>query len=232
MPIKTPVKVKPVQTTAIVVPADVEKESSSVVKQANAIVVKDSASYELAGDFLRTIKSASLKIDGVFDGPIEAAHKAHKSMLAAKKTFSVPLAEAEQHVKDKRKIWFNEQERIRLAEQRRLEQEAFAAAEAAREAELAELRKQHKYRAAKQIAQTEIEVAPVAVVAPVAPREDGIGKTVRWKYKIVDANLIPREYLLVDEVRLGKIARAEHDQHPIPGVEFYGEIEDQVRAWS
>lgn len=233
MPIKTPVKVKPVQTTtAITVPPDVEKESTSVVKQAKALQVVDSPSYEVAGDFLRTIKSASLKIDEVFDGPIEQAHKAHKAMLTAKKTFSVPLSEAEDNVKQKRKVWFNEQERIRLVEQRRLEQEAFAAAEAQREAELAELRKQHKYRAAKQVQQAELVVEAVALVPPTVAREDGIGKTRRWKYKVVDESLIPDEWWVLNEVALGKLARSSGETAVVPGVEFYSEIEDQVRAWS
>ena len=51
------------------------------------------------------------------------------------------------------------------------------------------------------------------------------GLTVRedWKFSIVDAALIPREYLIPDEKKIGRIVRAMKDATNIPGVRVYAE---------
>jgi hypothetical protein len=48
----------------------------------------------------------------------------------------------------------------------------------------------------------------------------------------VDESLIPDEWWVLNEVALGKLARSSGETAKVPGVEFYSEIEDQVRAWS
>ena len=46
------------------------------------------------------------------------------------------------------------------------------------------------------------------------------GTTIRNRYdfEIVDPNLIPREYLLVDTTAIGKVVRALKDKTNIPGI--------------
>ena len=46
-----------------------------------------------------------------------------------------------------------------------------------------------------------------------------------WKFKIVDAKLIPAEYLMPDEAKIGKVVSAMRDSAKIPGIEVY---EDEV----
>jgi hypothetical protein len=54
-----------------------------------------------------------------------------------------------------------------------------------------------------------------------APKVDlGEGRTIveTWGFEILDENLIPREYLIVDEVKIRKIVVAMKDKTAIPGV--------------
>ncbi len=48
-------------------------------------------------------------------------------------------------------------------------------------------------------------------------------KVDHWKWKVVDTNAIPREYLIPDEAMLNSIAKKHHDGKQIPGIEFYNE---------
>lgn len=42
-----------------------------------------------------------------------------------------------------------------------------------------------------------------------------------WKFKIVDEEKVPREYMAPDEKKLGSLARTEKEKASVPGVEFY-----------
>ena len=59
-------------------------------------------------------------------------------------------------------------------------------------------------------------VQPVSSVAGISVRK-------AWKYRIVDAALIPREYVLINETLLGNIARSTKGELKVPGVEFYAD---------
>jgi hypothetical protein len=65
-----------------------------------------------------------------------------------------------------------------------------------------------------------VEAAPIV---PEAPRASGLSLTETWKFSIVDASLIPREYLVPDEIKIGRIVRAMKGETKIPGVRIYSE---------
>lgn len=83
---------------------------------------------------------------------------------------------------------------------------------------------------------TQIIEAPIAVpsvaapvaIAPrietphyVAPKDAGLRTT--WKFRIVDPNLIPREYLTPDLVKIGAVIRSTKGTLTIPGIEAYAD---------
>lgn len=47
-----------------------------------------------------------------------------------------------------------------------------------------------------------------------------------WKHRVLDANLVPREYLVVDDAKISRVVKA--GMRTIPGIEIYEE--EQVRA--
>lgn len=69
---------------------------------------------------------------------------------------------------------------------------------------------------------SEVHVAPINVAASYRP---GVGMRSVWKFRIVDASKLPREYLTPDETKIGGVVRALKGDCQIEGVEVY---EDKV----
>lgn len=65
------------------------------------------------------------------------------------------------------------------------------------------------------------------VQAPTVVREQskvaGISMRTLWRARVVDASLVPREYMLPNETALNKVAEATKGSIKIPGVEIYSE---------
>jgi hypothetical protein len=77
--------------------------------------------------------------------------------------------------------------------------------------------------AAKQCEETAAAV-PIVRVEAAVPKVAGIKARVNWKFRIVAAHKIPREYLMPDEVRIGQTVRSlKQAGEVIPGVEAYSE---------
>ena len=105
---------------------------------------------------------------------------------------------------------------------------AEAAAAAGRAAEAAKLAARAAATEEKAAAKAEdLVVRAATTVAPVITREPpkvaGISTREVWKFEIVDANAIPREYLVVDEARIRKVVQALKGDAKIPGVRAYAE---------
>jgi len=66
------------------------------------------------------------------------------------------------------------------------------------------------------------------IVLPPDEKVKGISIREVWKFKIEDEKLIPREYLSVDESKIGQVVRALKDATNIPGILVYAE--KQVNA--
>ena len=60
-------------------------------------------------------------------------------------------------------------------------------------------------------------------VANAAPQAAGTHTRTNWRYEITDPAAIPREYLKVDEQKIGLVARQTKGSVTIPGVRIYPE---------
>ena len=235
-------------TSAIVIKQpetnELAQTSLGVIDAANAIVVNDPTTMRAAGEHLRQIKTVRQRISAEFTQPIKDAHSAHKSILALKKKLDGPLEQAEGAVKRKVCAYTDEQDRIRREEQRRLENEARKKEEERRLAEaerLEEVRKaavaEGNNEEAEEIDEAIDEVleAPVVVtlsaVRSVVPRVDGVQTKKIWKFRVVNRNLIPLQYMMPDKLALGAHARSMTDKASVPGVEFYPESSVAVSAY-
>ena len=77
------------------------------------------------------------------------------------------------------------------------------------------------------IAQTVI--APVVNIEATEQKIDGKSTRKTWKVKIVNVDLIPREYMVPNEKALDALAKASKGLIKIPGVEFYAETTIGIR---
>ncbi len=213
-----------VEATAIEQPntTALATETSAAVQRATDIVVDSSGSLLDAGKFLRVLKTIRGRINDTFDPPIKSAHKTHKDMLAAKKEHDGPLSDAEKIVKRKVATYQDEQERIRRQEEDRLRAIARKEEEDRRLKEAAELEAQGDDDAAEAVIAEPIPTPP-AHVPKTTPKVSGVTTRKVWKFRIVNAALIPRAYMTPNVQVLGAIARHSEDTVPIAGVEFYSE---------
>jgi len=110
--------------------------------------------------------------------------------------------------------------REKADEERRQAEAAAAAGRAEEAAKMRAAAAERERKAAEQAA--ERREAAAAVVAPTVvvevPKVAGHSVIETWGFAVVDANLIPREYLMPDEDRIGKVVRALKATTNIPGI--------------
>lgn len=207
--------------TAIIEINEVETRALSVPEQAKAIVIRDDAGMESANELLLAIKDIRKQINEVFDPPIKAAHDSHKAAIAAKQKVERPLADAEGIIKPKMAEYHAEQIRLRREEEMRLQAEAqrFEEERRLQEAILAEACGD---KAEAEALLDEPVLAPV-VVLPQAPKLNGTSFREVWKWKIVARDLIPKEYMMLDEVKISGVVRSMKGMTHIPGILAYPE---------
>lgn len=204
---------------------DVRAEVAPVVAQAGKIAIVTAQDYSGAADFLKAVKAAQKRMVDHFAGMKAAAHAAWKAITAKEADMLKPLTDAEGVVKGRMVAWQTEQERIRQAEQRRLQAEADEKARREREAleaRAAKLKTPEKAEALRE--QAAAIVAPVVTVATAAPVIKGQSIRKTWRAVVVDAAKVPREWLIVNDQALQAFARSTKGAVPVAGVEFKEEI--------
>lgn len=210
---------------------DFTVSTSTWTDWATGLQVTTAEEYTDAADKLKTIKALSKEIESSY-GPLkQKASEAHKAIVAEEKRQLAPLQQAEAMCKD-RMLTFQRAEQERAeAERRRLQAEADERARREREAlekKAAAAKKpetQQKYTEAAASVQ-----APVVNVASQAPKANGVSIRKVWKARIVDATRIPREFLLVDETKLDRYAKAMKEMAKVDGVEFYEDSQLAARV--
>ena len=122
---------------------------------------------------------------------------------------------AEEEARRKAQEATNEAERVK----------AQAEAEKARKAAEAASAKAH----AREEAAAEVLPAPVITLPPVE-KAAGESAVKVWKYEITDAAAVPRDYMMVDTVKLGAVVRATKGTLAIAGVRIYSETGIRMRG--
>jgi len=169
----------------------VKKEAATVLRQAQALEIKDNPTCERAGGMLNRIKELRAMIAEWIDPVIRKAHEAHLEAVKAKRQKEAPLIEIERIIKPKIAGY------LKLQEEREAKQQAELQKKAAR---------------------------GVPVVLPQdGPKMENISKRSLWRFKIVDLNKIPRQYLVPDHRKIQQVVQALKDQTPIQGIEVYEE---------
>jgi transcriptional regulator of heat shock response len=194
----------------------------SVPDQAKQISIKTMDDYVRAGEIMLTIKAIRKKITETFKPIKQKMDAAKQEVLDQERAADAPLKEAESWLSPQIITWNREQERIRQEEEARLREIARKEEEERQlqEAILAEQSGQKEE--AEAIISAPVQAAPVVVPKSV-PKVAGMSIRDNWKFRITNEKLIPREYLKVDEVKIGQVVRAMKSAANIPGVEVYNE---------
>lgn len=203
-------------------PAELKTTVAACVEWSQRNVIQTPVQLEATGAHLKDIKAAQKQANEFFDPPIKQAYDLHKMLVGRKKLITDPLSQAETIDKQKMLAYSQEQERLRQAEQKRLQDEADAKAERERKAleAKAAASKKPETIAKHQEAAAQV-VAPVIHVAPVAPKIAGVNTVKTWTFEITDAALVPEQFKTIDEKKLGAYARAMGASACAPGVRFF-----------
>lgn len=74
--------------------------------------------------------------------------------------------------------------------------------------------------AIEEAAKAESAMAPAPVV-PEAPKTQGLSMRDNWCFEVVDPAAVPRQYMMPDEIKIGKVVRALKGQIDILGVRIF-----------
>ena len=214
-------------TKAITLPDTkaVDTKALAAIEAAKGTIITNRPTYENAGAFLLGLKAIEKEINETFDPVIKSAYEAHKTAIAARDKHRTPIIEAEKIVKLKmgefQKI---EEKRLRVEEEKLRElarQEEEADRNRMADQLIEEGRPDEALALLGQMVETPIIVQPEVT----APKLKGVNTRTVWKFRLKDEKLIPREYLVPDEVKIGKMVRATEGKIEIPGIEVYQEKE-------
>ena len=218
--------------------AGVQSRALSVAERAKEIRIATAADFGRAASYLKDVKAVRKTISDFFAPLKKAANEAHRKLTAAEADADRPLREAETSVKGLMVAWEGERERIRQAEQRRIQEENRRAQEAARKkAEEETLAKAiaaeeagNRQEAAK-LLDAPVEAPappPVAILRPAAPRVAGISFSETWSAQVDDlkvlaaavaAGVVPAQAIEPNLVFLNGQARVLKGDLRIPGVQ-------------
>lgn len=201
---------------------EIMNRSIQTKENATALKVVDAESFQFADGLLGSIRKLRKEIEEIFKPIIDKQKAALEEARNTLSEHTLPLTDAETDLKNKMLHWKNEEmKRLREEQEERdrkiREQQAEAKLKKAVEAE-----ERGDVKAAERILST--PPAPIPTIAPSIPKTSSFYSRDVWKFEIFDETLIPREYLMVDEVKIGKVVRAMKGAIQIPGVkQFKGE---------
>jgi len=178
----------------------------------------------------QTIGAAITRIEDFFAPLKQMAHKLHRALCDRESAILAPLRAFDGARRDAMQEFRRLEEAERRARESRLADEAKQLREQTAAAEAAALEHQGFHDEAAAVVQEAI-AAPAPVVVERDPVKAIVGfktrREYKWRYSQNDpvraARLIPREYLVVDEKKIGAYARSMKGTGTIPGIEFYSD---------
>lgn len=186
---------------------------------ATALVISDNETYTKADQFCVALKGLEKEIIGDFAESKSAASLAHKTICAQEKAHLDKCVPPRTLIKQKMSAYADAQEQLRREEEdrQRIEAQKRADDEALEAAQLA----QAAGRTEEAAALLESPAPAVTVFVPkTTPKASTVLRKI-WAFRVVNANLVPRQYLMIDEPALRKQAAATGNAVQVPGIEFY-----------
>lgn len=216
-------------TTLATIETKAEELNQEIIPElaiAGEIVVKDAATYQMAGETWKSLTALEKKIKAYWEEDVSSALKLHRSLVAKRDAMLGPVGERKNALRLDMKTFEDEQERIRRIEQARLEEEARKAAEEAALAQAVAL-EQNGHKAAAEAVIAVPVVAPAVYVPKTTPT--GFGNATRrvWGAEVTDlmalvkavaAGTVPIQAIEANSVFLNQQARALKSALQYPGV--------------
>lgn len=198
-----------------------QPEVSKLAEFARVIVIGTAEQYNVAADYLKSIKGMLNQIENARTRITKPINESLREVNKQAKEASAPLETAEQQIKRAMIGYTTEQDRLRREEQRKADENARKEQERLN-AQAAKAAAAGKVEKAEQL-----QERAATVVAPViqreAPKVSGVSMRTAWLFEVTDPAAVPREYLMVDEVKVRKVVGALQGATNIPGIRVYSE---------
>jgi|SRR5215471_4351804 len=193
--------------------------AAGAVKMAEDLVIKSNDEFIAAQELRDHCESKIRMGEMLFEEPTRTADKLHKQLVKLFKAATSPWENAARILKQKMIQWDRDQEQARRLEEARLESERNKEAAKERQTTFELLKELGLHERAE-----ELRAEPAAfnpVVLPKSTPDVGLRYRSDWKYRVTDPQAVPREYLMLDHVAIGKVVRALKDKTNIAGIEPY-----------
>ena len=216
-----------------------ETQGVALAERAKEIQVVDDKSLHEANEFIHACRQMRNKIAETMDPIIKKAHGLWKHVLGEKQNLEKAPKRGEEMVGPriasyKRKI--EEENRAREEErQRKIEEEAKKKEEALQKAAALEKagdqeKAEKELEKAEKIEEEETKLAEEPEIKVTTPETKGTSITQHWKFRVKNLKLVPREWLKLDEVKVGAAVRLSKGKIEIPGIEPYPEDSISIRG--
>lgn len=205
------------------------KDSTDVINLSRTLVVKNQETYDAGYKLGKSIKLLIEDIKGDCEPICKLSNELHKKAVAMRDKHLKPVLGARDLVARKMNTWHAEQERKRQEAKRKEKERLEKDEENRRLKEAEKLEAQGLTEAAEEILEEPIITPPPSESFRVKRYEvekpKGLSHASVWTYDMIDVSKLKREYMIPDEVKIGKLVRAAHkDAEKIVG-------EGAIRAW-
>lgn len=207
----------------------IELESKSLAERCAMFIVTNDAEYDAAGEQLLALKSMQRRITDWIAPMVRKTHDAWRAMKDRENELLKPIQDAVSHLGRTMGTYHEACERERREQERLL-----------REAEREEQEAETQRIAAQYAAMGNDALADAAMNAPLppstikvdefVPKAKGTAARKTYSFVIENAALLPREYMIPDEKKIGVVVRAMKDTTNIPGVRVVVETKVHARA--
>jgi hypothetical protein len=209
--------------TAIIKPEDYSVDltewnalSIKAERISEAIEVNNDTEEQMAIDSLSDIKRFQKQVEDARKSEVDPFNKLVKRINDIFRPIGDGLAKSEETIKGKIKAWRIAKEEIRRVEERKQMEEY--------QKKIAE----EQAKAKKEKREAEIIVPPPAIIPTQTIGTQGKAPTRKvWKFEVVDETKIPRQYLVIDEVKIR--AAIKSGLKEIDGLRIYEDIDISVR---
>lgn len=164
--------------SALAVP-EMNEKGLAAIERAKAFFIASDDDYRAVDQFCVALKGLEKEVDAAYDEHISTAFQAHRSLVAKKKKFAEPIAEARTIAKRKLDEWDEKKRAEAEAEAARLRAEALKRAE---DEALAKAQRAAEFgddKAADAIISAPVVVEPVKAVVETPKRQSAPTQT-RW----------------------------------------------------
>ncbi len=205
------------------------KGTEIILQKAELLVIKNTDDYCFASEELKNIKKSAKQLDEQRKSLTKPLDESKKKIMAMFKAPTEYLEKAEAIIKKTMVTYQQEEERLRREEEEMLKNEAEAKAEAERQRLLKKaddnFEDEDKVKEIiKDIDEVKVERVRVDTTFDKDMKKlTGSTMIDKWCFKIINEKEVPREYLMVDEKKIGAVARATKGTVTIPGVEIFND---------